>query len=196
MSEQPPERPARYQRSIAGGVGSIAIQLAKRIAHLTVVATASRPQSSQWCRELGADHVVDHNGDLPAQLATLGMPQVDYILCLNETDRHFAAMAELIAPQGKICSIVCSEAPLPMDALFGKAATFVYELMFTRSTYGTPDMQEQHALLDEVARLVDAGVIRTTLAESLGRIDAAGIARAHAALEGRRVIGKIVLTGF
>lgn len=180
----------------AGGVGSIAIQLASRLAGLTVVATASRPESADWCRKLGAGHVIDHNGDMAVQLAALALPAPDFILCLNETDRHFPAMAEIIAPQGKICSIVCNEQPLPMDALFGKAATFVYELMFTRSTYQTPDMQEQHVLLNEIARLVDEGVLRTTLAESFGRISAANLQRAHAALKGRRTIGKIVLEGF
>jgi len=180
----------------AGGVGSIAIQLAKKLARLTVVATASRNVSANWCRELGADHIVDHNGDIPAQLAALGLPAVDFILCLNETDKHFPAMAAAIAPQGKICSIVGNEAPLALEALFSKSATLVWELMFTRSMFGTPDMIEQHRLLDEVARLVDAGVLRTTVGELFGKINAANLTRAHEALEGRRTIGKIVLAGF
>lgn len=180
----------------AGGVGSIAIQLAKQLAGLTVVASASRTESAAWCRALGADHVVDHHGDLPAQLSGLGLPAVDYILCLNEIDRHFPAMAAAIAPQGKICSILGSTAPLALDVLFSKSATLVWELMFTRSTFGTPDMIAQHHLLDEVARLVDAGVLKTTLGDVFGKIDAANLTRAHAALEGRRTIGKIVLAGF
>ncbi|MDO8438851.1 MAG: zinc-binding alcohol dehydrogenase family protein [Telluria sp.] len=180
----------------AGGVGSIAIQLAKKLARLTVVATASRTASAAWCRALGADHIVDHGGDIPAQLAALGLPAVDFILCLNEIDKHFPAMAEAIAPQGKICSIVRSEAPLALDGLFSKSATLVWEMMFTRSMFGTPDMIEQHRLLDEVARLIDAGVLRTTLGEVFGKINAANLTRAHAALEGRRTIGKIVLSGF
>ena len=180
----------------AGGVGSIAIQLAKQLAKLAVVATASRTESAAWCRALGADHVVDHNGDIPAQLAALGVPAVDFILCLNETDKHFPAMAAAVAAQGKICSIVGNTAPLALDALFSKSATLVWELMFTRSMFGTPDMIEQHHLLDEVARLVDAGVLRTTLGEVYGKINAANLTRAHAALERRRTIGKIVLAGF
>lgn len=180
----------------AGGVGSIAIQLAKKLARLTVVATASRPASSAWCQELGADHVIDHDGDMAAQLAALGVPAVDFILCLNETDKHFAAMAAAIAPQGKICSIVGNEAPLPLDLLFSKSATFVWELMFTRSMFETADMIGQHDLLNEVAGLVDEGVLVTTVGEAFGAINAANIARAHAVLEGRRAIGKIVLSGF
>lgn len=181
----------------AGGVGSIAIQLAKKLARLTVVATASRPESAEWVRKLGADHVVDHNGDIPAQLKALGLLAVDFVLCLNEFDRHFAAMAEAIAPQGKICSIVRHEGgPLALDVLFGKSAALVFELMFTRSTFQTADMLEQHVLLTEVADLVEQGVLATTLGESFGTINAANVAKAHAALEARRTIGKIVLSGF
>lgn len=181
----------------AGGVGSIAIQLAKRLGKLTVVATASRPESSAWVRKLGADHVLDHHGDMPAQLEALGLPQVDFVLCLNEFDRHFAAMAKAVAPQGKICSIVRHEGgPLALDVLFSKSASLVFEMMFTRSMFGTADMLEQHLLLNEVAGLVDEGVLKTTVGQSLGAIDAASLARAHALLEGGRTIGKIVLSGF
>ncbi len=180
----------------AGGVGSMAIQLAKKLARLTVVATASRPESAAWCRELGADHVVDHDGDIVLQLAALGVPAVDFILCLNETDKHFAAMAAAIAPQGKICSIVRNEGPLAIEELFAKSATMVFELMFTRSMFGTDDMIGQHKLLDEVAGLIDEGVLVTTVGQSFGAINAANVARAHSTLEGRRAIGKIVLSGF
>ena len=180
----------------AGGVGSVAIQLAKKLARLKVVATASRPASAAWCRDLGADHIVDHDGDMAAQLAALGLPALDFILCLNETDRHFPAMAAVIAPQGKICSIVKIEQPLPMDLLFTKSATMVWELMFTRSMFGTADMIEQHTLLNEVAALIDEGVLVTTVGQSLGAINAANIAKGHAMLEARRAIGKIVLSGF
>ena len=180
----------------AGGVGSIGIQLAKTLAGLTVIATASRPESAAWCRELGADHTIDHHGDMPAQLRQLGFAEVDYILCFNDTDRHFAAMATAIAPQGKICSIVENSGPLAVGDLKSKSATFVWEFMFTRSMFGTPDMIEQYRLLNEVARLIDAGRLRTTLGENLGRIDAANLRRAHAMLESGRTIGKLVLEGF
>lgn len=180
----------------AGGVGSIAIQLAKKLLGLTVIATASRPASADWCRALGADYIVDHHGDIPAQLEAQGLAAVDFILCLNDLDGHFAAMAEAIAPQGRICAIVRNEQPLPMELLFFKSAALVFELMFTRPMFGTADMLEQHVLLTEVAGLIDEGVIRTTVGGEGGTINAANIARAHAALESKRTIGKIVLSGF
>ncbi len=180
----------------AGGVGSIAIQLARRLAKLTVVATASRPESADWCRQLGAQHVIDHYQDIPAQLKAVGVPQVDYVLCLNDTDEHFPALAEAIAPQGKICSIVENARPLEIGLLKSKSATFVWEFMFTRAMYETPDMIAQHKLLTEVARLVDAGTLRTTVGEVLGPINAVNLRRAHAQLEGGRTIGKLVLAGF
>jgi NADPH2:quinone reductase len=180
----------------AGGVGSIAIQLAAQLAGLRVIATASREASAAWVRKLGAHEVIDHSGDMPAQLKALGLPTVDYILCLNELDQHFAAIAEAIAPQGKIVSIVRNEKPLPVELLFGKSASFAWELMFTRSQFETADMIEQHRLLEAVSRLVDAGTLSSTLGESFGSINAANLRRAHEALEGKRTIGKIVLSGF
>ncbi|CAG9174828.1 zinc-binding alcohol dehydrogenase family protein [Cupriavidus pinatubonensis] len=180
----------------AGGVGSIGIQLAKTLAGLTVIATAARPESQAWCRRLGADHTVDHRSDMAAQLKALGFAQVDYILCFNDTDGHFPAMADLIAPQGKICTIVENAAPLPVERLKSKSAAFVWEFMFTRAMFGTPDMIAQHRLLNEVARLVDAGRLQTTVGEHLGTINAANLRRAHAMLEGGKTIGKLVLEGF
>jgi zinc-binding alcohol dehydrogenase family protein len=180
----------------AGGVGSIAIQLAKTLAGVTVIATASRAESIEWCLRLGADHVVDHAGDIPAQLEALGIADVDFILSLNDTNQHFDAMAEAIAPQGRICAIVGLTGPVPMEKLFAKSVTFAWELMFTRSMFGTADMIEQHNLLNQVSALVDAGSLKTTLGEVYGAINAANLRRAHAALESGRTIGKIVLAGF
>jgi alcohol dehydrogenase len=179
----------------AGGVGSIAIQLAQ-LAGLTVIATASRPESAAWVRDLGARHVIDHGADMPAQLAALGIPAVDYILCTNDIDRHFPALVAAVAPQGRICSILGPQKPLAVEGLFPKSASLSFELMFTRSNFQTPDMAEQHALLAEVARMVDDQRLRSTMREHFGRIDAANLARAHAALESGRTIGKIVLSGF
>jgi NADPH2:quinone reductase len=180
----------------AGGVGSIGIQLAKQLAKLTVIATASRPASAQWATELGADHIVDHFGDMPAQLEKLGFPQVDYVLMFNDTDRHFPAAAAVIKPQGGIATIVENSKPVPVELLKAKSAAFHWEFMFTRSMFGTPDMIEQHKLLTEVARLIDAGTLRTTVGENLGTINAANLRRAHKLLEEGRAIGKLVLTGF
>ena len=180
----------------AGGVGSIAIQLASTLARLDVIATASRPESAAWCRELGATRIVDHHGDVPGQLLAQGVQSVDYVLCLNDLDQHFPALAEALAPQGKLCSIVRNERPLLLDMLFGKSATLVFELMFTRSTYTTPDMIAQHTLLTAVAQLVDDGVLKTTVNEVAGTINAANLTRAHKALDAGATIGKIVLAGF
>ncbi|MFC3800772.1 zinc-binding alcohol dehydrogenase family protein [Cohnella sp. GCM10012308] len=179
----------------AGGVGSIATQLAK-LAGLTVVGTASRRESADWAMELGADHVIDHFQAFLPQLKAIGFDQVDYILCLNSTEKHWANMAEAIAPQGKICSIVETDELLNLTLLKNKSATFVWELMFTRSTYQTADMIEQHRLLDEVARLVDAGAIRTTTSDTISPINADNLRKAHAMLETGRTVGKVVLEGF
>jgi NADPH:quinone reductase len=180
----------------AGGVGSIAIQLAKRLARLTVVATASRPESTKWVLGLGADHVVDHTHDLQPQLAALGLREVDYIFCLSNTDRYFPAFEPLIKPQGKICAIVSTTKPVELAPLMAKSVTFAWELMFTRPGFQTADMHAQQALLNEGAALVEAGTLRTTMTENLGRINAANLKRAHALLEAGHVIGKLVLEGF
>ncbi|KUZ40949.1 zinc-binding alcohol dehydrogenase family protein [Burkholderia territorii] len=180
----------------AGGVGSIAIQLAKTLGKLRVIATASRPASAEWVRSLGADDVVDHFGDLPAQLRAIGHANVDYVLIFNDTDRHFPAAAEIIRPQGGICTIVENDKPIPVELLKAKSAAFHWEFMFTRAMFETPDMIEQHKILSEVARLVDGGTLRTTLGEQLGPINAANLRRAHQLLEAGRAIGKLVLSGF
>ncbi|AOY01475.1 zinc-binding alcohol dehydrogenase family protein [Jeongeupia sp. USM3] len=180
----------------AGGVGSIAIQLAKALVGLTVIATASRPESRDWVTALGADATVDHRGDIAAQLRALGHDTVDFILCFNDTDQHFATMAQVIAPQGRIVSIVENATLLDLNLLKSKSATFVWEFMFTRAMYQTPDMIKQHELLAEVAKLVDAGTLRTTVGAHYGAISAANLRRAHATLEAGQTIGKIVLAGF
>ncbi|GBH28595.1 zinc-binding alcohol dehydrogenase family protein [Burkholderia vietnamiensis] len=180
----------------AGGVGSIAIQLAKTLGGLHVIATASRPASAEWVRSLGSDDVVDHFGALPAHLREIGRPNVDYVLIFNDTDRHFPAAAEVIRPQGGICTIVENAKPIPVELLKAKSAAFHWEFMFTRAMFETPDMIEQHKILSEVARLVDGGTLRTTLGEQLGTINAANLRHAHRMLAGGRAIGKLVLSGF
>lgn len=177
----------------AGGVGSIAIQLAK-LAGLRVVATASRPESADWCRALGADVVVEHGAALLAAAKAHG--PYPYIFCTSDTDSYFAAMSELVAPQGKIVTIVEASQPHPIELLKAKSASLHWEMMFTRSMFQTEDMQAQHALLNEVAALIDAGQLRTTLGEVLGTINAANLRRAHAQLEAGRTIGKLVMAGF
>lgn len=177
----------------AGGVGSIAIQLAKQVAKLNVIATASRQESQQWCESLGADQLINHHQDLLGQFQQLNLAAPDYILCLNSTDSYFDAMMELIAPQGMICSIVETAQNHNMDALKSKSAGFVWEFMFTRSMYKTADMIKQHELLNAIARLVDSGKIKTTLNTTYGKLSAENVMAVHKQLEAGSSIGKIVL---
>jgi NADPH2:quinone reductase len=175
----------------AGGVGSIGVQLAK-IAGLAVIATASRPDSIAWVKELGADEVVDHRKDLPSQIKK----PVDYIANFNDLDTHWAAMAQLIAPQGSMVAIVGNQKPMPMDVVRSKSATMCWELMFTRPRFKTADMIEQHRLLDQVADWLDAGKLRGTLKETLSPINAANLRKAHERVESGTMIGKLVLNGW
>lgn len=179
----------------AGGVGSIATQLAK-YAGLTVIGTASRPASIDWVKSMGADHIINHYSSFVPQLNAIGLQSADYILCLNSTEQHWQNMAEAIAPQGKICSIVETDQPLNLTLLKNKSVTFVWELMFTRSMFQTADMVEQHKLLNEVAQLIDSGTIRTTLAVRLEPIDATNLRKAHAMIEAGDTVGKVVLEHF
>jgi NADPH2:quinone reductase len=179
----------------AGGVGSIAIQLARHLTKLTIITTASRPETVAWCKELGAHHVIDHSKPMAAQLEAIGHRFVDYVFGVNASDQHYDTIVEIIAPQGKLGMI---DDPGMFDAnkLKGKSASLHWESMFTRSSFQTADMEAQHRLLSEVAKLVDTGVIRTTLAETLGTINAANLKRAHALIESGRARGKLVLAGF
>lgn len=179
----------------AGGVGSILVQLARQLTGLTVIGTASRPETADWVRELGAHHVIDHSAPLAEEIKQLSLPPVDYVISLNQTDRHFDQIVELIAPQGKFALIDDPE-QIDVRKLKGKSVSLHWELMFTRSLFQTPDMIKQHELLDELARLVDTGTIKTTVAERFGKIDAANLKRAHALLESNTARGKIVLEGF
>jgi NADPH2:quinone reductase len=179
----------------AGGVGSIATQLANWVG-LTVVGTASRPETIQWAKAHGAHHLINHYEDFVPQLKQIGLESVHYIFCLNSTEKHWRNMAEAIAPQGKICSIVETEENLNMTLLKNKSVTFVWELMFTRAMYQTSDMEEQHKLLNRIAELSDAGILQTTLTEQMEPINAANLRLAHAKLETGQTIGKIVLEKF
>jgi zinc-binding alcohol dehydrogenase family protein len=179
----------------AGGVGSVMIQLARRLTGLTVVATASRQETQAWCRELGAHAVIDHSQPMQDQLRAIGLPAIDYIASLTATERHLPAIAEIIAPQGRFGLI---DDPKTLDAtpFKRKSASVHWEAMFTRSTFETRDMIGQHDLLCEVARLVDDGLVRTTATQELGPIDAASLRRAHALVESGRMRGKVVVAGF
>ena len=179
----------------AGGVGSIAIQLVRALTDVTVIATASRPTTQDWVRECGAHHVINHRQPLAPQVAALGIGAPGFVFSTTQTDQHSADIVELIAPQGRFGLI---DDPETLDVLpfKRKAISLHWELMFTRSLFDTPDVAEQGKLLNEVAKLVDAGQIRSTMTEIAGTIHAENLRTAHAKIESGTARGKIVLAGF
>ncbi len=180
----------------AGGVPSIAIQLARALTTLIVVATASRPESERWVRELGAHHVINHAKPLGAEIAALGLAEpLRYVFSTHTDAKNWAEVAALIAPQGRF-GLIDDPEPLDLRLMKLKSVSIHWEAMFTRPMFGTPDMIRQHEILTEVAALVDRGAIRPTATQSLGVINAANLRRAHALIEAGSVIGKLVLAGF
>jgi len=179
----------------AGGVGSIMTQLARRLTGLTIIGTASRAETQAWVSQLGAHHVIDHSAPLTEELKRIGIQHPDYIVSLTHTDQHFAQIVEAIAPQGKF-GLIDDPKPFDVTLLKRKSVSLHWELMFTRSIFNTDDMIAQHHLLCEMTRLVDTGVVRTTVTENFGLINAANLKRAHALLESGKSRGKIVLEGF
>lgn len=180
----------------AGGVGSMAIQLGRH-AGFTVVATASRPQSVQWCEQMGAAHVIDHRQPLAPQLQALGINSVEAALNLANTDLYWQQLGELLAPQGHVGLIVEPAAELRIgDPYKAKCIGIHWEFMFARARFRTADMIEQHRILTRAASLIDAGELRTTLSERLGTINAEHLRQAHRQLEAGSTIGKLALEGW
>ncbi|HMW80441.1 MAG TPA: zinc-binding alcohol dehydrogenase family protein [Accumulibacter sp.] len=179
-----------------GGVGSILVQLARRLTGLTVIGTASRAETQSWVRELGAHHVLDHSRPLADELKRIGFADVSHVVSLTHSEEHFAQIVEVLAPQGCFGLIDDPATPLDVRKLKAKSVSLHWELMFTRSLFQTADMIAQHRLLCELAALVDAGLVRTTLGEHYGRIDAVNLRRAHALIEAGKARGKIVLEAF
>ena len=181
----------------AGGVGSILVQLARQLTNMTVIGTASRKETTEWVRLLGAHHVIDHSQPLAKELRKTGLSSVTHVASLTQTDKHYAEIVEALSPQGKLALIDDPDpALIDITQLKRKSISLHWELMFTRSLFGTPDLLAQHKLLSEVAELVDAGLIRTTFSEHLGKINASNLKRAHALIESGTTKGKIVLEGF
>jgi zinc-binding alcohol dehydrogenase family protein len=180
----------------AGGVGSIAIQLAKQLTKLKIVATASRSETEDWCYRMGADHVINHGKPLATQVKAIVPGGVKYALALTRMEDHFEEVVEAMAPQSAMALIENPARALDITKLKPKSISLHWEFMFTRSRYQTPDMGEQGRLLNEIADLVDAGRVQSTLQTNLGTINAANIRRAHTLVESGRTIGKIVLCGF
>jgi zinc-binding alcohol dehydrogenase family protein len=179
----------------AGGVGSIAIQLAAALTDLTVIATASRPETVEWCHSLGAHHVINHHHDMAKQIATLELAPPDYIFCTTHEESHWNEITKLLAADGAI-GILERGAPLNISALWEKCGSIHTEYVFARGIQKTRSISAQHRTLEAIAYLVDNGTLRTTMTENYGVINAANLKRAHAAIETGSVRGKIVLEGF
>ncbi|MDN5567850.1 MAG: zinc-binding alcohol dehydrogenase family protein, partial [Paracoccus sp. (in: a-proteobacteria)] len=177
----------------AGGVGSILIQLAKALTGLTVIATASRPETREWVTKMGADHVIDHHQPLAAQVAQLGLSP-RYVAALTGTDQHFAQIIQLIAPRGHI-ALIDDPDTLDITPAKPKALTISWEFMFTRSMFATPDMTAQRDLLNRVSDMIDDGTLHCTVTERLGPMDVQTLRAAHERQESGHVIGKQVLGG-
>ncbi|MFK7849063.1 MAG: zinc-binding alcohol dehydrogenase family protein [Rhodothermales bacterium] len=178
----------------AGGVGSILIQLAKKLTGLTVIATASRPETTAWVNKMGTDHVINHRESLVDQLKALEI-EPRYVASLTATDQHFPAIIELIKPRGRVALI---DDPQTLDTKAGKpkALTFSWEFMFTRSMFQTEDIEKQHELLNRVSTMIDEGTLISTVTNNLGQMDVETLMNAHALQESGRAIGKNVLGGF
>ncbi|WP_406826688.1 zinc-binding alcohol dehydrogenase family protein [Pedobacter sp. KACC 23697] len=176
----------------AGGVGSIAIQLAKKISGLKVIATSSRAETKDWCRAMGADVVVDHK-NLVEEVRAAGFKEVDFILDFVDLNSYWDHLVELIKPQGHIVSITGSATPVALNKLKNKSVTFSWELMYTRSMYQTEDMQQQHHILNELAKLLDNGILKTTLNQTLKGFTVENLKEAHHLLESGKTIGKVVI---
>jgi zinc-binding alcohol dehydrogenase family protein len=179
----------------AGGVGSILLQLARQLTQVTIIGTASRPETRDWALQHGAHHVIDHSKPLAEEIAAAKLPAPDYVISLTHTEHHFDQIVEVIAPQGKF-GLIDDPAPIDVRKFKRKAVSLHWELMFTRSLFNTADMAEQNRILNRIAELVDAGTIRTTVNQNFGRINADNLKRAHALIESNRAQGKIVLEGF
>lgn len=178
-----------------GGVGSMLIQLARQLTQLRVVATASRPDTQQWCFDLGAQSVIDHSKSITNQLEATGFGQVDFVAALTQTQQHYDQIVESLKPQGHL-AVIDDPDGLDVKKLKPKSLCLHWEFMFTRSLFQTPDMAEQGKLLAEIASLVDTGRIRTTVNANFGSINAENLRRAHALIESGKARGKIVLAGF
>lgn len=196
------DQPATYSQKVllisgaAGGVGSIMVQLAKLRTNAIVIGTASRPESQDWVKALGADYVINHQLPLAEELTRIGIKEVSHIASLVDTAAYYEQFIAALAPQGKLALIDDPKTALDIRPLKLKSLSLHWELMFTRSLFQTPDQQQQHQLLTEVAKLVDSGQLKSTVGQQLGAINAANLRQAHALLEQGQVIGKLVLAGF
>lgn len=179
----------------AGGVGSILVQLVKQLTQLNIIGTASRPETIDWLKGLGVDHVINHRNKLSEEMTKHALEGADYIVSLNATDQHFEEIVKIIKPQGRF-GLIDDPKNINVMSFKKKAVSTHIELMFTRSMFQTADMIEQHNILNKVANLIDEGTIKTTVGEHFGKINAKNLRKAHALLESHKAKGKIVLEGF
>ncbi len=179
----------------AGGVGSLLTQLAHHMTELTVIGTASRPESRDWVYQMGADHVIDHHQPFLPQLNALGIDAIDNVASLTHTDQHFKEIAECLAPQGKL-ALIDDPQQIDITLLKQKSISLHWEFMYTRPLFNTDDMIKQHQLLNQLASLVDDRIISTTMQHHYGKITAENLETAFQQLEQSHTIGKIVLEGF
>jgi zinc-binding alcohol dehydrogenase family protein len=195
ISRNDGENPPLLIIGAAGGLGSMAIQFARQFSNCTIVATASRPESQQWCSDLGAHHVIDHSRDLGEQLKSIGYETVPYILNCSNNAPYWKAMSELISPEGSICLVASTKAKLDLDLYMAKSVRINYELMFTRSMFGTEKMSLQGELLGKLSDMISGGTIRHVMTENFGPMTAENLAKAHAHIEKGRMLGKLALSG-
>ena len=179
----------------AGGLGSMAIQFARQLSNCTIIATASRPETQKWCADLGAHHVIDHSADLENQLKAIGFETVPYILNCSNNIPYWEIMSRLVAPEGSICLVASTKAKLDLDLYMAKSVRINYELMFTRSIFGTDKMPVQGDVLSRVSGMISAGTIRHVMTRNLGPMTTATLTEAHKIIEQGRMIGKMALSG-
>ena len=176
----------------AGGVGSALIQIARQLTDLTVIATASRPDSTAWCRDLGAHHVIDHSQPMPAQLKALGIDHVDYTASLTASDQHMESIIAMARPFGQIC-VIDDLSTVNIGEMKRKSLSLHWEFMFTKSNHGTSDLASQGRILNTIAGLIDKGTFRSTVNTVIEGLSAVNLRMAHAEQEAGRTIGKTVL---
>ncbi|MBL4758962.1 MAG: zinc-binding alcohol dehydrogenase family protein [Rhizobiales bacterium] len=187
--------PALLIIGAAGGLGSMAIQFARQFSTCTIIATASRPETQEWCAKLGAHHVIDHSGDLQEQLKTIGYETVPYILNCSNNAPYWEMMSKMVSPEGAICLVASTKAKLDLDLYMAKSVRINYELMFTRSLFGTEKMSLQGDLLTRLSTMISDGTIRHVMTENFGPMTTDSLAKAHAHIEKGRMLGKLALSG-
>lgn len=195
ISKEDKDSPVLLIIGAAGGLGSMAIQFARQFSNCTIVATASRPESQKWCTELGAHHVINHFGDMKNQLKILGFETVPYILNCSANIPYWEIMSELVSPEGAICLVASTKAKLDLDLYMAKSVRINYELMFTRSLFGTDKMSLQGELLSKLSDMISSGAIRHVMTKNCGPMTVESLAAAHKQIETGRMLGKIALSG-